>query len=271
MNNIYWVWKPIGWSPKKCADTLKKEISSLKTEKNSISYAARLDPMAYGIMPIVVANKNDITEICQSLQTNYKTYRFNVISGVTTDSYDILGIPTIFTGTPSTISSIVNKNTQLYPVYSSRTILDPDTGKMEKMFNMKNMGKDVIRPEHPVDIKYIKCLGENVVSNGELWSIITKRLAMLVETGFRIDEIRTAWISLLFKYSSDGHFQSDESRAWTIATYEAYVGPGTYIRCIANDLGGTAYDICRIEMSGNNYMSPNAKNMTDIIDKFIVL
>ena len=47
--NVIWVFKPIGWTPKDCVDKLKEIFKDDK-----ISFAGRLDPMAYGMLPIII-------------------------------------------------------------------------------------------------------------------------------------------------------------------------------------------------------------------------
>jgi tRNA U55 pseudouridine synthase TruB len=87
--SVIWVFKPIGWTPKDCV------IEHQKITNQKMAFAGRLDPMACGLMPIIIHNSNNTTEvqkIKESLQGSYKTYRFKLVLGFQSDTYDILGI-----------------------------------------------------------------------------------------------------------------------------------------------------------------------------------
>ena len=50
MSELLWVFKPIGWNPTDCIQEIKK---NKKHEQCKITFAGRLDPMAYGLMALV--------------------------------------------------------------------------------------------------------------------------------------------------------------------------------------------------------------------------
>lgn len=60
-----------------------------KIDNKRIAYTARLDPMARGIVPILVGD--ECKKINNYLKTN-KTYRVKIIKGIQTDSDDPLGL-----------------------------------------------------------------------------------------------------------------------------------------------------------------------------------
>ena len=71
--------------------TMNQFITDVKNKLNlaKIAYTARLDPMARGIVPILV--NDECLKIKQSLGSN-KTYHVRVFLGIQTDTDDTLGI-----------------------------------------------------------------------------------------------------------------------------------------------------------------------------------
>lgn len=130
MSTVLWLFKPIGWTPYQCIKYIKETYGLDRTISDMrVAYAGRLDPMACGIMPIVIAPKKKMGSICEKLQGSYKTYTFNVCMDVRTDTYDILGIPCLNIldeGPIYSLSEIRNKKTQKYPIYSSKNNIGPD-------------------------------------------------------------------------------------------------------------------------------------------------
>ena len=83
--NIY---KPIGWTPLEVIKELKKN-PDYKDFK--CSYAGRLDPMAEGVMLVLV---DEMTKDQESYQRLHKEYIADIAFGFSTDSYDLLGLVT---------------------------------------------------------------------------------------------------------------------------------------------------------------------------------
>ena len=256
---IVWCWKPIGSTPGECIDYITKisyddNLTRLLNDTNNrISFACRLDPMACGILPIVIANQKKIKNICEGLQNCFKVYTFSVIKGIRTDSCDILGMITKSNDVELKLEEISKKEAQKYPIYSSKTIKDPKSGKMRKLFEFANENrvgeiKDII-PSHPIEIKYIKQINKETKTGQELIEYINISIDILKTGEFRINDIKKSW--------SDG---IDLSNNYEILSFEAKVSSGTYIRGLADDMGGTAFDICRIEICDKyptKEMTPN--------------
>jgi tRNA pseudouridine55 synthase len=84
------IWKHIGETPLQAqqrAITLARELYNIND--TAVCYTNRLDPMAQGIITILFG-----TDIHRAPEFNSrdKTYRFQAILGVSTDSYDPLGL-----------------------------------------------------------------------------------------------------------------------------------------------------------------------------------
>lgn len=233
--HIIWVNKPIGWTPKQCVNEVKKLYNG------KICFAGRLDPMAYGLLPLIInGHYNDIS----NLQSCYKTYRFKVILGIQTDTYDILGEITNITNNVS-YSNPLPIVSQEYPPYSSKTVMY--NNKKVPLWQLSKQGIKVPLPVHDVDIKDFKILSKKMRSFDEILSTVIKRINTLPNsTDFRQESIITTWKSHM-NYS-----------LFQVVNCEATVSTGTYIRSIGNKMLGCCYDINRITYStmhsiGNKY------------------
>lgn len=243
--SIVWIHKPIGWTPKACID----EYRSVTGEKGKIAFAGRLDPMAYGLLPIVVNGTRDTASL---LESSDKTYQFKVILGLQTDTYDILGLVTNIhednildeLQLQRMVETYSKVTTQEYPPYSSKTVTDERTGKKVQLWKLTTEGMQVELPEHDIEIKYIKLLTHTTVSFSHLLMEIILRLESLSPSiHMRQDMISTMW-----KY----HENKMKNRSFQIIECEANVSTGTYIRSIANSMNGVCYDINRIQYGDQN-------------------
>lgn len=235
--SIIWVFKPIGWTPKDCIDECQKTIDK------KMAFAGRLDPMASGLLPLIIHQTDDIDgrkrvqELKESLQGSYKTYQFKLIIGLESDTFDILGlikrrefIP------PFDLDRVKETKSQLYPPYSSYPVFSDHYNKKVPLWQLSKEGRlpDKL-PEREVDIQSIKILDCSTITNIELSEIVTMRInSLLDKINYRNGEILTCWEKLL-----EDHCQ------FTVLTLEARVSTGTYIRTIGDSLGGIVYDIFR--------------------------
>ena len=89
MNTIILINKPISLTPLQAIRRLQSLHPELEGEK--IGYAGRLDPMAEGLLLLLVSDENKKRKEYERLP---KTYEFEVLLGIETDSYDVLGIIT---------------------------------------------------------------------------------------------------------------------------------------------------------------------------------
>lgn len=251
--SIIWLHKPIGWTPKSCIDEYKR----ITNRGGKIAFAGRLDPMASGLLPIVV---NGTRETASELESCYKTYQFKVILGLQTDTYDILGLLANIqedrSYTEIDIENIIDTastiTVQEYPPFSSKTVLDERTGKKVSLWKLALEGTPVSLPQHNVDIKYIKLLNHTTISSEDVLSIINDRIKQLLPSiDMRRFMILSRWKEILPVMTN---------RRFQLIECEAKVSSGTYIRSIANSIGGVCLDINRIQYG--------TKILTNSIDKF---
>src|SRR3989344_5164686 len=79
------LYKELGETPLECLYRYKE--SHIKSKDTKMTYLGRLDPMAEGVLLVLTGNTRD-REKYLSLD---KTYEFEVLWGIESDTYDILG------------------------------------------------------------------------------------------------------------------------------------------------------------------------------------
>ena len=96
---LVWVNKPIGLSPKDCTDKLKKE-------NVKVGFAGRLDPLAYGLLPLVINDKGAVLQ--SSVMNKDKVYQFKMICGLSSTTFDILGRVTLLDHVSTLLSFVTH-------------------------------------------------------------------------------------------------------------------------------------------------------------------
>lgn len=196
-----------------------------------MTYAGRLDPMASGLLIILIGEECKKKDEYLKLD---KEYEFDVLFGFATDTYDILGKVTakackehLDALNAKSLEKEILKNLkyfkgtfiQKYPIYSSRTV----NGK--PLFEYGREGKEVEIPEREVYVKSLKFLKLRKINNKKLLEKIGKRIRK-VNGDFRQKEIIHIWKKEL---------KTEET--FFIASFKVKCSGGTYVRGIAQDLG----------------------------------
>ena len=125
--NLY---KQVGETPRERLDRLRSEKPEYLHEV--LSYAGRLDPMAEGVLIVLVGSSNQMREAY--LEMN-KEYTLDVLFGFSTDTYDVLGrvidtSPDPLQATPPLTKRAIQiglneyrgKLSQEYPPFSSKAV-----------------------------------------------------------------------------------------------------------------------------------------------------
>ncbi|HEY4483672.1 MAG TPA: hypothetical protein VI752_00660 [Candidatus Paceibacterota bacterium] len=203
------VWKPVGLSPLEAILRLKLQRPDLASEK--ITYAGRLDPLASGVIVLLVGGARFNKDQYLNLP---KTYEVDILFGVSTDSGDVLGLikdlGSKFIDPKSVaenISQFVGPCRQLAPKFSSPG-LD---------------GKTFYKEVEIYSIKMVDTYNINSVTL--LDSIINK--INLVTGDFRQAEILSKWRSLLGIGTKD----------WLVVKVVVEASSGTYMRVLAENIG----------------------------------
>lgn len=202
-----------------------------KEYKNSkMTYAGRLDPMASGLLVVLVDEEIKNKDKFLNLD---KEYEFKILFSFNTDSYDVLGkvLKTkkvvlskklLEKEINNNLKFFTGKFIQEYPIYSSKTV----NGR--QLFTYARMNEEVEVPKRVVEIQNLKLLKIRKIVGKNLFNNIERRIKK-VKGDFRQKEILKIWkkeIKLKEQYF--------------IASFKVKCSSGTYVRGIANSLGNKA-------------------------------
>lgn len=227
MDKVIRLHKPVGMSPLQLINKLREDRPELNDEK--LAYAGRLDPMAEGLMLILVGSECKKRKEYERLS---KEYEFEILFGISTDTYDILGkiievdmnIPNDVTSKFKTlIHSFIGKHTQPYPAYSSARV----NGK--PLFYWAREGKldEITIPEKEVEIYDFKLLSKSSISSMELQKYIVERINK-VDGEFRQTEILKLW---------DEFFNKNPDVMFQTIKLQVHCSSGTYVRSLVDAMG----------------------------------
>lgn len=219
---LFLLHKKLGETPLEAIERLKQYEPNLNN--CPCTYAGRLDPAAEGLLLILTGEDCKRKDEYLGLP---KTYQVRILFGVSSDTHDLLGVPSLKVNSPTitenTVISVLQeypKNfSQDYPLFSSK----PVGGK--PLFQYGREGEAVALPNHEVTIQSI-----NIQNMGNIAStLVFERLLLLLKsvTGdFRQEEIRRKWTILLAN-----------SQEFFLIDIELEVSSGFYVRAFADDLG----------------------------------
>lgn len=231
MNYVKYVWKPIGLTPLEAIEKLRLDHPELYKEK--ISYAGRLDPMAEGILILLIGEENKNRDKYLGLK---KEYESEIIFGISTDSNDGLGLIEKVdykeidkNEIEKTLKELVRKQSQKYPVYSSKTV----KGKPLFWWARNNKLNEINIPSKKIEIYSIEILEFKNIAATEMVDTIINNIKK-VNGDFRQIEIINNWQEFLI---------NNQNKEFQKIKIKISCSSGTYVRQIANELGeklGTA-------------------------------
>lgn len=228
MKKLLNIYKPAGTTPLQIIEKFKEKHPKYKDKK--IAYAGRLDPMAQGVLLLLVEPETKKREKYQNLN---KEYEFQILFGVVTDTNDILGkimrkagiydINSLKNNLHKIVPKIEGNIEQKYPAYSSKTV----KGKPLYWWARKNRLNEINIPSKIVKIDKISVNNIYTVSkknlSAKIYNLINK-----VKGDFRQNEIKKDWINF---------FQTTKRTTFPVAKLEVLCSSGTYIRSLANNIG----------------------------------
>lgn len=235
---MYIVYKNRGETPLECLERIRLEYG--KPLEVPMTYAGRLDPMAEGLMIILVG------EDCKDKEkyTNMdKEYEVEILFGVCTDTYDTLGLITKIdklSFDPINFSKYKAKFTQEYPRYSSKIIA------MKQSLDREGRDLPDEMPTKEVEIYDIEQIGSRALSGQKIFEMISENIK-LVKGDFRQDEIVDNW----HKFA-----QENANTRFMILKIKVSCSSGTYMRSLANRIGidagipALAFSIKRTRVNG---------------------
>ena len=158
INAVIGVNKPKGFTS---FDVVAKLRKILKTKK--IGHAGTLDPLATGVLPILVGKA---TKLCDLICDNYKEYVADFKLGVLTDTLDITG--KILLTSSVSVSKLDIKNAlqkylgefyQTVPMYSAVKV------NGQKLYNLARKGQEAERPKKLVKISKLELKNYDLQAN----------------------------------------------------------------------------------------------------------
>ncbi len=165
-----------------------------------MTYAGRLDPMASGVLLVLAGDEAKKKEKYLKLD---KEYKFQVLFGFATDTYDILGKVRarkfMYRKDGKELKKEIKENLkhftglfmQEYPMYSSRTV----NGR--PLFSYARGGEAVESPAQKVSVKSLALGSMKKIASRALLRIISNRVKK-VKGDFRQDEILKVWAERTF-------------------------------------------------------------------------
>lgn len=227
--------KLIGETPLQAIEKYRTKHSTLKSQK--LAYAGRLDPMAEGLLLILVGDECKNRKEYERLQ---KTYEFEVLYGISTDTYDIMGL--LDPGStslrlnnsrtnPGSTSlelkrlcrSFVGRFEQPYPPYSSPRV----DGKPLFYWARKGKLNQIEIPTKQVEVFSLDLICPIQISAEKFTKIAIDRISR-VKGEFRQKEIIQQWIEF-----------AEENSDQTLcgSRFKITCSSGTYVRSIAHEVG----------------------------------
>jgi tRNA pseudouridine55 synthase len=240
MNQIVNIYKSIGITPYQLIVRLREELPEYKDVK--ISYAGRLDPLAHGVMLLMIGEANKERE--KYLQLS-KEYEFEVVFGLATDTYDLMGMlqnkfearTTKSETTPNDrnikdqnaselerfAESKLGKHVQPYPPFSSKTVDGVSLHELAKQDKIA----DIKIPTKDIEIYRFDLLAQGEIASQDLQKHIVDAVGR-VEGDFRQVEILERW---------DAFFRTHPDEVFKTARFSITCSSGTYVRSLVNALG----------------------------------
>ena len=232
MQEVLNLYKKIGETPLERINRFRQE--NPKYNKIAMTYAGRLDPMAEGVLIVLFGEEIKQKEKYISLP---KVYSFEMLLGVSTDSYDILGkiikinqpadsLSVLRDRLSEKLKTLSGEIIRKYPPFSSKTV----QGK--PLFEWAREGRidEIDIPSLSVFIEDIRITDLQVISEKTLLGSVLDRIALVSSPNFRQKEIIESWKDAL---------KSFFSAKFPLISLNARVSSGTYIRALVNQLGGS--------------------------------
>ncbi len=214
-------YKNKGETPLQMLDRLRLEKPVLENEK--LSYAGRLDPLAEGLIVVLVGDENKEREKYLGLN---KTYIVDILIGVSTDTSDLMGIVKEVKSLKFDNLDLIRKNlvrfagkfSQKYPSFSSKTF----SGKALFQYAREGNFPEI---SHTVEVFGIDILNFSSISAKELLDKTYKDV-FKVSGDFRQDLVLKS-----FDEKITGEM------VFSVLTLKMSVSSGFYVRQFAKDFG----------------------------------
>lgn len=219
--SVITLYKPLGMTPLAAMEQYR--AAHPEYANSAMTYAGRLDPMAEGVL--LVLTDDDRLRKDEFLVLN-KEYRATIAFGVTSDSYDALGIVTN-SGTVSVdevvraIPALAGIHHLPFPAYSSYKV----QGKPLHWWAQQRRLAEIAIPTKTMEVKDVSDIAVDVQPSAQIVDEAIEKIA-LVTGDFRQAESIASWCAV-----------AKNTDSLIVASCTLHVTSGTYIRSLAQELG----------------------------------
>ncbi|MDE2188159.1 MAG: hypothetical protein KGJ35_00315 [Patescibacteria group bacterium] len=233
--------KNLGETPLECLERARCEKGIAADVP--MTYAGRLDPLAEGKLLLLVGDECKEKEKYLGLD---KEYEIEVLFGVKTDTGDMMGLITEVRPWTNTMSDLCTevghraKFAQEYPAFSSKTVSTrSDLGKKRQLHELARTGElpDEM-PTKEVEIYSIDELGKSELSGRKLAERAAEAISK-VHGDFRQEKILENWQTFATEHGGE---------TFSFTKLRVYCSSGTYMRALAERMGGMAISINRTKI-----------------------
>lgn len=240
------IWKNIGETPLEALERFRSDQADLANVP--MTYAGRLDPMASGVLLILIGDECKKKEEYLGLD---KVYEVELCFGIETDTYDALGIASdpvcidealqvkIENVIRDFIAQVPITFSQEYPPFSSRAV---GGRQLHERARANDLPDEM--PVKNVTIYSVEILEKSMVDSALMIEKILRDIDK-VKGDFRQDEIRARWKAIL----------GAKATKLFVIRLKIKCSSGTYMRSLAHMLGkevgmgAFALSIVRLEIS----------------------
>lgn len=232
MDDVLIVKKEIGETPLEVIERVRGQMQIDVSVR--MAYAGRLDPMADGLLLLLVGDACDRRKEFEGLD---KEYEFELLVGVETDTYDVMGVvqtDVLRVGELAScgldqvraeLESFVGRFEQEYPPYSSARVGG------HPLFWWARVGRldEIVMPTHTVIVSEATLIGEDELSLQSVVQTVANRVRRVARGDFRQEAVIASWERLL------AHSEPDSPVS--MYTMKITCSSGTYIRSICHEIG----------------------------------
>ncbi len=222
--NVIPIYKPPGISPHDALKRAKEDHKELKGKKTA--YAGKLDPLAEGVL--LVLAEEELKNMKEYLNLD-KEYEARILFGLSTDTYDILGLPIREKGKvkeeelQSLLKNFKGDFSFHIPPFSGYQI------KKKPLFKWAREGRlnEINLPVKECRVHEIEVLGVQEVKESVIKKEIKERI-LKVKGDFRQKEVLEGWDRILHE---------DGLQNFPLVDIRVSCESGCYIRSLAHEAG----------------------------------
>ncbi len=225
MKDVFAMYKLPGETPLEALGRVRNRFKEIECEK--LSYAGRLDPLAQGVMVVLAGEANKMREE----YLNYdKSYYFDVLFGVKSDSLDPLGMVEKGVDPSDDLMRFIGnissewrgEREMKYPAFSSKTV------EGVPLFQYAREGRDVTLPKRIINIYELEIVAVLQVPVPLLTGMAKKKVAM-VRGDFRQPAVLESWSKLERSFA--------KGSTLPMVRFQIRSSSGTYVRSLVGQMG----------------------------------